>query len=95
MRYVRVRSTLSVAHRGVEGVLHGHSYEVWATFPRGDALAWRVRLDQVLTELDHCELPANLALGEDLAEWIGLRVEALSVSVIRPVEGFESGWVRD
>lgn len=95
MKYVRVRGILSIAHRGTDGVLHGHSYEVWALFHSGDAVSLMVRLNAVLAELDHSEVPAALARGEDLAEWVGLRVDAFSVTVLRPVEGFESGWIRD
>ena len=66
---------------GTEGVLHGHSYEVWAWFLQADARDLQRRLDDVLANLDHTHLDDELAWGEALAEQTDLLVEAIDVVV--------------
>lgn len=96
MRTTGVGGTFSASHNSPEGVLHGHSYEVWAWFPAGsDARELKARLETVLAGLDHVLLPDELAWGEALAEHIAARLPgALEVEVRRPLERIGARWSR-
>lgn len=94
--YIKVRGIVSLAHRkSPNAPVHGHSYEIWASFHSGDADRLVKNLKNLLAEIDHTEVSPDLANGERLAAWVGQRVGAYSVTVVRPVEGIESGWHRD
>lgn len=49
-------------------------------------------LQSVLSELDHAELPAELIRGEAIAQWVGLKMQAHSVEVRRPLERIYAKW---
>jgi hypothetical protein len=96
MKLTGVGGVFSASHESPEGVLHGHSYEVWAWFPRGDARDLQAGLNRVLQELDHTHLPERLSWGEELAEHIGGRLpDCLEVEVRRPLERIGARWIRD
>jgi 6-pyruvoyl-tetrahydropterin synthase len=93
MRLTGVGGVLSASHESPEGVLHGHSYEIWAWFPQQDARELQRRLEEVLRELDHTHLPHDLAWGEALAEHIGAQLAGcLEVEVRRPLERIAARW---
>lgn len=94
MRLTGVGGVLSASHQSPEGVLHGHSYEIWAWFPQQDARALQKRLEEVLRALDHTHLPDELAWGEALAEHIGAQLEGcVEVEVRRPLERIAARWI--
>ena len=96
MRLTGVGGIFSASHNSPEGVLHGHSYEVWAWFPQDDARELQQKLGAVLDRLDHTHLPDELAWGEALAEHIGgLLPGCCEVEVRRPLERIGARWTRD
>jgi hypothetical protein len=93
MRLTGVGGIFSASHHSPEGVLHGHSYEVWAWFPQSDARELQRKLEDVLKSLDHTHLPDALSWGEALAEHIGSRLPGCcEVAVIRPLERIGARW---
>lgn len=84
----------SAAHRGGDGQMHGHTWRVRATWPyRGqDIDEQRERLIVGVSQLDHSELPPDLTRAEQIAHWIGLRVDACRVDVWREAEGLGATW---
>lgn len=96
MRFTGVGGIFSASHHSPEGVLHGHSYEVWAWFEHGDARDLQQMLQAVLAELDHTHLADDLAWGEALAEHIALRLPGCTeVEVRRPLERIGARWIVD
>lgn len=92
-----VGAILSCSHRDeVRKAIHGHSYEVWATFagePARDATVLQATLRGVLAAWDHKTLPDDLSRAEDLARAIGTLLDGcISVKVRRPLEMFEAAW---
>lgn len=83
-------------HDHFSGKLHGHTWEVTAWFRRGsDARGLACRLKCILARLDHSELPAGLAWGEDIAEWIGTQFDdnaCVAVDVVREAELIYARW---
>ena len=94
MKSTGVGGIFSASHHTPEGVLHGHSYEVWAWFPAGrDARELQEQLGAVLDELDHQHLDDELAWGEALAEHIAARLPGCTeVEVRRPLERIGARW---
>ena len=94
MRLTGVGGVFSASHRSPEGVLHGHSYEVWAWFAQGeDARRLHALLDEVLKALDHTHLSDELAWGEALAEHIAKQLPGCrEVEVKRPLERIGARW---
>lgn len=95
-----VGGIVSAAHRDqATGALHGHTWEVTAWFRRGtDAMIRQCRLDGILKEIDHKELPDTLAWGEDIAEWVASRFDdasCVAVDVSRPLERLYARWERE
>jgi 6-pyruvoyl-tetrahydropterin synthase len=93
----RVGAILCAAHRagGRADRWHGHTWVVWATFENclDDAIALKGRLQRVLDDLDHGELPDSLARGEALAAHVGLRLAGSTlVEVERPLELISAWW---
>ena len=94
-----VGAVFSAAHRDAStGNLHGHSWEVtvWLT-GRPDAGRAKVKLDRLLAAIDHTELPASIAWGEDMARWIAERwadSACVRVDISRPLERLYARWVR-
>lgn len=95
MRLTGVGGVFSASHHTPEGVLHGHSYEVWAWFVAGDdARNLQSRLHEVLSVLDHAHLPDELAWGEALAEHISKQLPGCrEVEVRRPLEKLGARWM--
>lgn len=94
MRLSGVGGVFSASHNSPEGVLHGHSYEVWAWFPQRDARGLQQRLHAVLERLDHTHLPDELAWGEALAEHIAAQLpDCHEVEVRRPLERIGARWI--
>lgn len=83
-----VSAFLSAAHRDRStGCLHGHTWEIVAWFADGDASRRKAQLEAQVSALDHAELPADLAWGEDLARHFLIRLEGCDeVIVNRPAE---------
>jgi len=87
----------SAAHRDPQtGALHGHDYQVTATFP-GEPLrrfeVLQVKLRETLHGLEHSELPPELWSAEALAPAIGrLLGDAIKVVVARPWLGHSVTW---
>ena len=93
MRLTGVGGIFSASHNSPEGVLHGHSYEVWAWFPQADARDLQERLNEVLAALDHSHLSDELAWGEALAEHLARQLpNCLEVEVRRPLERIGAKW---
>ncbi|WP_420141868.1 6-pyruvoyl trahydropterin synthase family protein [Sphingomonas sp.] len=89
----------SAAHRSVDDVLHGHTWEVvvWVA-GGGDAVALQDRLRAVLAPLDHGELPRELIWGEAIAAWIAERMaetglDVAQVDVSRAAERIFARWI--
>ena len=94
MRLTGVGGIFSASHNSPEGVLHGHSYEVWAWFPQSDARDLQERLNEVLAALDHSHLSEELAWGEALAEHLARQLpNCLEVEVRRPLERIGAKWM--
>lgn len=85
---IGARATFCAAHKLPQHPeLHGHSYEVWAYTDSGCVEDWQTTLTLLLGDLDHKTLPPKLSTMEDIARWIGRKIAAKRVRVIRPVEG--------
>lgn len=96
MRLTGVGGIFSASHHSPEGVLHGHSYEVWAWFPQADARGLQQQLEDVLESIDHSHLSDELAWGEALAEHIaGHLPGCVEVEVRRPLERIGARWRLD
>lgn len=81
------------ASHGPNGVpVHGHTWQVIAWFPMGEAEALRDRLQDFLSKFDHTHLPDHLAWGEDMAQAIGTALGAVRVQVNRPMEHIYAEW---
>ena len=94
MRLTGVGGIFSASHHSPEGVLHGHSYEVWVWFDHADARDLKARLDKVLARLDHTHLADELAWGEGLAEFIAGELPGChEVEVRRPLERIGARWI--
>jgi 6-pyruvoyl-tetrahydropterin synthase len=90
----------SAAHRDTRtGALHGHTWEVTAWVEAGrNAAVPQDWLALVLRQLDHHELPAELAWGEDIAAHIAHQMTLAGavvqqVDVSRPAERIYARWV--
>lgn len=83
-----VGCVLCIAHTNAAGKVHGHSYEVVAWVPEGeDALELQRELDRALTALDHSQLEAALASGEDMSRWVRSAIpRVVEVEIRRPLE---------
>lgn len=83
-----VGAFLCAAHKDRQsGRLHGHTWEIEAWFPDGDAVGRKAQLDALVSTLDHTELPAELTWGEDLARHFIISLDGCDeVIVRRPAE---------
>lgn len=91
----RVGAVLCAAHQDSLGRTHGHTWQVWVSSDRRDALALQRELKSLLQPLDHSILPQSLAAGEDLAAFVGERLKGcFRVDVCRPLEMIEAWWER-
>jgi 6-pyruvoyl-tetrahydropterin synthase len=89
-----VSSHFCAAHRDRFGILHGHTWEVLAWFPAGeDALALKKRLEAVLADYDHTELPEDLSTAEAIADEIsGDLPSVVEIEIRRPFERIYTRW---
>lgn len=79
---------VSAAHKSVDGVMHGHTWEVVAWWPEGpDATEKQAELRNYLSIFDHTVLADGIAWGEALAKSILLGMHCTKVEVRRPLEG--------
>ena len=85
---------LSVGHDSPEGARHGHSYDVTVWYRFGyDARALQRQAEVVRLKYDHAVLPAELSLGESLAEQIGKELPGcVAVDCNRPLERLFARW---
>lgn len=96
MMRVGIRATISAAHRGEDGALHGHSWEIRAWFEEGrDALELRAEVFAAVSLFDHQELLYELSTSEGLIRAIAEQLpEAVEIEALRPVEGIFVRWVK-
>lgn len=91
-----VSGHFSATHKDRDtGKLHGHTWHVTAWFRnvcRSDARCYQAMLHTMLARLDHCELPDDLAWGEDIARQIAVLGGCTEVEVSRPAERIHARW---
>jgi len=88
-----VSGHFSAAHKGADGSIHGHTWQVMAWFEtptRCDAICHKAALDGLLGHWDHSILPDELAWGEDIARTVGKLVNCVEVIVSRPLDGLHA-----
>ena len=88
----------SATHRTPEGQMHGHTWYVTVWFKnnyRSDARCYQAVLDQMLSRLDHTELPDDLTWGEDIARHLACLANAQEVEISRPAERIHARWKWD
>lgn len=72
--FTTVGALIEAAHRSRDGVMHGHTWTVWARFDwedgHRDAIVLQKRLEGICSRWDHGELPDSLAWAEELAKGI-------------------------
>ena len=76
---------ISAAHKGDDGVMHGHTWRVrayWA-YSGQSAVDLKDRLQRCARELDHRVLAHELRRAEQLAGYIGRVTEAARVHMLR------------
>jgi hypothetical protein len=87
---------ICAAHKGDDGVMHGHTWRVRAYWNYTGASVVGLKallVDRVcFASLDHQELPDDVRRAEDLAAYIGRLVEAVRVDVWREPEGMGATW---
>ncbi len=79
---------LSVAHKGTDGRMHGHTYTVrawWTGEPC--AVESKAKLAQWLGKFDHGCLPPNMSRAERIGEQCLLALSCERVEVLREAEG--------
>jgi 6-pyruvoyl-tetrahydropterin synthase len=89
VKRIVVGAVFCAAHKDkFTGQLHGHTWEVEATFLAGrNASELQEELVAVLKTLDHSLLPDNLAWSEDIAEFVLQSLDGCkAVAVKRPLE---------
>lgn len=88
-------AVLCAAHENISGQVHGHTWLVWASSDRRDAVELQEDLKALLATFDHGLLPRELSEGEDLAAFVGERLDGcVRVDVCRPLEMIEAWWER-
>lgn len=94
--FTKVGAIMCAAHRDrSSGRLHGHTWEVWASFPydRSSAIDRQAELRALIARHDHDELPEDLAWAEDFAEYLGSTLpDCVAVSINRPAEMLSATW---
>ena len=85
---------ISAAHKGDDGVMHGHTWRVRAfwTYAGQSAIDLKGCLERCASELDHRVLAHELRRAEQLAGYIGRVTEAVRVDVWREPEGMGATW---
>lgn len=94
MTLTGVGAILCAAHRGADGRMHGHTWEITAWWPADDtdALALQERLNGWLAQIDHDVLPPDLSLAEQIAARIGRDLACAEVQVWRAGERLGARW---
>lgn len=96
--YSGVSGIISAAHKGLDGRLHGHTWEVIAWWRNDahmvDADSRKIELDRFLAFFDHSELCHELLWGELLAEHIGTHLKCEIVEIRRQLERIYARWER-
>jgi hypothetical protein len=89
-----VDTHLCAAHKGDDGVMHGHTWRVRAfwNYTGQSAVDLKDRLERCRRELDHKVLPHELRRAEQLAGYFGRVTEAVRVDVWREAEGMGATW---
>lgn len=78
---------LSAAHRGQDGAIHGHTWEVWAEWNNQPcAVEAQARLQKWLGKFDHTELPFVMSRGEAIAQQCLMALGCSRVEVRRSGE---------
>lgn len=82
------------AHKGDDGVMHGHTWRVRAHWDYAGACVddFKLKLKAAVAPLDHALLPDALRRAEDLAAYLGDLVGARRVDVWRDAEGMGATW---
>lgn len=92
----KVGAVMCAAHRDVNtGRLHGHTWEVWASFPFDgtSAVERQAQLKAAVAEYDHDELPQDIAWAEPFAAHIGETLAGcLAIEISRPSEMLSALW---
>jgi len=85
---------LCAAHKGDDGVMHGHTWRVRAywLYQGRSAVDLKLVLERACRTLDHSVLPEHLRRAEDLAGYIGDLISAARVDVWREPEGLGATW---
>lgn len=87
---------LCAAHRGADGRMHGHTWEIVAWWPAGgDALVLQDRLKRWVAQIDHDILPRDLSLAEQIAERVGHDLACAEVQVWRVGERLRARWMAE
>jgi len=99
MKMTGVSGFISAAHYSREGVLHGHTWQVMVWWQSENYMTSADCRKQLLLDylqkFDHSVLPEQLSWGEDLAERIGLDMDAAAVDISRPLEGIYAKWCKE
>lgn len=85
---------IEAAHRGPDGEIHGHTWNVRAKFEnrhRTDVRIYQAMLDALLATWDHKLLPEEVSWAEDIACAVGTLVNCVQVKVWRE-NGFHAWW---
>lgn len=85
---------ICAAHKGDDGVMHGHTWRVRAFWNYAGACVddLKIKLQTAVTPLDHAVLPDALRRAEDLASHLGGLTDACRVDVWREAEGMGATW---
>jgi hypothetical protein len=87
---------ISSAHADAVGHVHGHTWAIrshWLDDGQS-VLKKQENLRAMASDLDHCLLPEHLTRAEEIAEYIGWKVNAERVDVWREAEGVGACWTR-
>ena len=87
---------ISSAHADNRGRIHGHTWAIRAYWPNDgeSVLKKQENLYAMASDLDHCILPKHLTRAEEIAEYIGQKVNAIRVDVWREAEGVGACWTK-
>jgi hypothetical protein len=85
---------LCAAHKGDDGVMHGHTWRVRAywNYTGQSAVDTKAALVAACRWFDHGVLPDRLRRAEDLAAHLGLHMGAQRIDVWREPEGMGATW---
>lgn len=97
--YSGVKEIICAAHKGLDGKLHGHTWEVVAWWRNDhhliDADSRKAKLKEFLRQFDHTELQHEFLWGEHIANHVGDHMKCDIVEVRRELEGIYARWERE